>query len=84
MTPETTASALPLNMRPECVMAEYRFYFFRSQTILFDLQSCDCGDDASAIADAHKLLTPETHIEIWERDRKVAVVPADKALEPVK
>jgi len=56
-------------------MADYRFYFFSSRSTLSGLKSCHCSDDAMAVAHALIELKAETHIEIWDRERKVAIVP---------
>ena len=56
-------------------MAEYRFYYFKFRSTLFDLKTYNFDDDANAVANAISKLKDEIHIEIWERDRKVGVVP---------
>jgi DNA-binding response OmpR family regulator len=70
-----TASALPLVVRLGRVMAEYRFYFFSSQSTMFDNTTHTFDGDANAVAVAISHLRDKIHIEIWEGNRKVAIVP---------
>ena len=63
-------------------MADYRIYLVDDDGHFYDVVPLDCEDDAKAVEQA-KRLADARPIELWQLDRKVAVIPADLNLKTV-
>ena len=61
-------------------MADYRIYVVGDDGHFYDVVPLDCEDDAKAIEQARRLADARP-IELWQLDRKVAVIPADLNLK---
>ena len=55
-------------------MAEYRAYLVGEDDSFYDAVQLNCADDAEAI-DQAKSLAIGHGVELWQLDRKVAVIP---------
>jgi hypothetical protein len=64
-------------------MADYRVYLIGEDGHFYDCVRLVCRDDAQAIARVERLASGRP-VELWQLDRKVAVIPAEPRLEPLK
>lgn len=56
-------------------MADYRVYIVAAEGHFADVVPLVCGDDEKAIRLAQEL-AKDRDVELWQLDRKVAVIPA--------
>jgi hypothetical protein len=58
-------------------MPDYRIFFFEGGRIKEPAKIISCADDEAATEEARKLLDHES-LEIWQGDRRVAVIGPSK------
>jgi hypothetical protein len=58
-------------------MRDYRIFFFEGGRIKEPAKIISCADDEAATEEARKLLDHES-LEIWQGDRRVAVIGPSK------
>jgi hypothetical protein len=62
-----------------CTMPDYRIFFFEGGHIKQPAKIISCADDKAATEEARKLLdVAHESLEIWQGDRRVAVIGPSK------